>query len=498
MSTIRNNIAANYIGTVWISIISILFVPIYLKVLGVEAFGLIGFFLAFRASLTILDLGLSTYSTREVARRVSIGWKKTKSLGSYVKTIELVYWAIALFLSFIFLIFALFFSEGWFKLDVLEPGVIKKSLYIFALTLGINWPVSFYRGVLRGLEKQIEYNYVSVFNSTFRGALSVFVIIFISPSVVAFLFAQLISSFVETILLRNMVWSSICKMPIYKASLVKFNIKELRTTWQALISVSILSILGILITQADKLILGLQLPLKQLGYYTVAATVAVSTSRLVDSIIVAIFPKFSSSYVQGKHEVMERIYKVSSDAVIFIFLPVLVSSIFFSRELLFFWTHSTSTAIVAGEVLSILIAAQLFTKLNQISSNFQFAAGNLKFLVRINILAFILYLPSLLIAISIFGAKGAAFSWLIVNFVINIYLSCKVRKTLSFSFASMQRFLKITLALIFVVLPCAFLKLINATLAIQLFSLVAIIALYYGFLFKKMWKNLSLGSSGDL
>jgi len=495
MSTIRNNITANYLGTIWISLISILLVPIYLKVLGPEAFGLVGFFLAFKASLAILDLGLSTYSTREVARRASIGWKKTKSLGSYVRTIEIVYWAVALFLCFLLGFFALFFSEGWFKLDALEPSIIKKSQYIFALTLGINWPVSFYRGVLRGLDKQIEYNYVSAIASTVRGVSSVLVIIFISPSVVAFLFAQLVSSLLETILLHYMVWSSIRKMPIYRPNHFEFKIKELRTTWRALVSVSIISILGILITQADKLMLGLQLPLRQLGYYTVAATVAVSTSRLVDSIIVAIFPTFSSSFIQGKHEVMERIYKVSSDAVIFIYLPVLVSSVFFSRELLFFWTHSTSTAIMAGEVLSMLIAAQLFTKLNQILSNFQFAVGNLKFLIRINILAFILYLPTLLIAIRIFGTKGAALSWLIVNCALNIYLNFSIYKVSSDGSNNKQRFLKITAALIFIVLPCTVLKLLNLSSVVEVCSLVVMTAIYYSFLFKKIWKSPSLNFS---
>jgi O-antigen/teichoic acid export membrane protein len=290
MKALRNNVIANYLGTAWISLFSILLIPFYLKVLGPEAYGLVGFFLAFRASLTILDFGLSTYSTREVARRYSLQ-TKAKSLGSYVRTIELVYWVIGLLLSFTLVLVALFFPSGWLKLDQLLPSVVQNSQLIFALTMGISWPVSYYRGILRGLEKQVEYNYVAVFASTFRGIATALVLLFISPTVVAFFSIQLVSYLVETFLMRKTVWRILHQMKKYDISYKKFRLKELTIAWRAIAGISLMSILGILITQADKLIISRQMSLEQLGYYTIAVTLAASTSRLVDSIIIAIFPK---------------------------------------------------------------------------------------------------------------------------------------------------------------------------------------------------------------
>lgn len=492
MSLLRNNVIANYFGAAWISLFSLLLIPFYLKVLGPEAYGLVGFFLAFRASLTILDLGLSSYSSREVARRSSMQ-QRVKTLGPFIRTIELVYWIIGLLLSLILVLIALFFPGGWLKLDQLLPDVVQTSQLIFALTLGISWPISYYRGILRGLEKQVEYNYVAGFASTFRGISTVLVLLFISPTVVAFFSAQMGSSLVETFLMRNTVWRSLKKMKKYDISYEKFRLKELKIAWRTIAGISLVSVLSTLITQADKIIISKQLSLQELGYYTIAVTLAASTSRLVDSIIIAIFPKFAAGHIKSEHKHTMKIYETSSEFVILIYLPVLVCSIFFSEQLLFMWTNSESAAIKAGEVLAILIAAQLFIKLAHISSNFQFAAGKIKLLIWINTFTFIIYLPILLITIEKFEIMGAAISWLLVNFVFCIYLRLSIQE-INFKNKAIfsQWFLKIFKMFIPAIFLSAGLKALDFLPVINLLILLTVSVIYYIFLGKKIWLTLSV------
>jgi O-antigen/teichoic acid export membrane protein len=490
MNVLRNNIVANYLGTAWISLFSLLLIPFYLKLLGPEAYGLVGFFLAFRASLAILDFGLSGYSTREVARRSSMK-ERVRFLGSYIRTIELVYWTIGLLLTLTLVLVAFLFPGAWLKFNLLSLKDVQISQIIFALTLGVSWPVSYYRGILRGLERQVEYNYVAVIASTFRGISTALALLFISPTVVTFFSVQMVSSILETLLMRNIVWRSIHKMKTYEVYYEKFKLKELIIAWREIVGISVISILGICITQADKLIISRQLPLEQLGYYTIAVTLAVSTSRLVDSIIVAIFPKFAASHIKKEHNVMMKIHEMSSEFVVLIYLPVFVCSMFFSEQLLFMWTDSDLAAIKTGEVLAILIAAQLFTKLSNISLNFQFAAGKIKLLIWVNILTFIIYLPILLILVESFGTKGAAISWLIINFIVCISLGLSIReKFISFTMYS-KWFLKILRVLVPVVLFFVGLKTLNFSPNINLFILIAVLAIYYVLLGKKIWLALS-------
>jgi O-antigen/teichoic acid export membrane protein len=489
MNSLRSNIVANYLGTAWISFFSLLLIPFYLKVLGPESYGLVGFFLAFRASLTILDFGLSSYSTREVARRRASISAKSK-LGSYVRTIEFFYWSIGIFLFLIFGLAAFFFPAGWFKLNKLLPNVIQASQLIFAITLGISWPISFYRGILRGLERQIEYNCVAAFASTFRGITSLLVLLFISPTVIAFFLVQMVSSLVEMLLMRQMVWRSMHKLGIYQIS-AQFRLKELITAWHGIVGISAVSILGVLIAQADKLIISRQFTLEELGYYTIAVTLAVSTSRLVNSIIVAIFPKFAASHTRNKHETMEKIYEKSFEFVILIYLPVIVCSIFFSEQLLFMWTKSELASIRAGDVLGLLIVAQLFAQLFNISSNFQFASGKIRLLIWTNVITFLIYLPILFFTIENFGARGGAISWLLLNFLVCIFLCFSIRMKAVHKIMSAQWLFKIFLILMPIVLLSFVLKSLNLLPFTNLIILLATFFVYYTFLAKKMWSVLS-------
>ena len=68
MNRIKLNILANFGGQGWAALAQLAFVPLYLKFLGIEAYGLIGFYMMLQGILQILDVGLSMTINRELAR----------------------------------------------------------------------------------------------------------------------------------------------------------------------------------------------------------------------------------------------------------------------------------------------------------------------------------------------------------------------------------------------------------------------------------------------
>ena len=68
MTRLQLNLVANFAGQGWTAIMVLAFVPLYLKFLGIEAYGLIGFYAMLQAAFQILDLGLSQTINREMAR----------------------------------------------------------------------------------------------------------------------------------------------------------------------------------------------------------------------------------------------------------------------------------------------------------------------------------------------------------------------------------------------------------------------------------------------
>ena len=68
MNLVRRHITANLVGQGWIALMGLVFVPFYLKFIGAEGYGLVGFFIVLSTSLSILDAGLSAAAVREVAK----------------------------------------------------------------------------------------------------------------------------------------------------------------------------------------------------------------------------------------------------------------------------------------------------------------------------------------------------------------------------------------------------------------------------------------------
>ena len=56
MPTARINLIANYTGRIANGVCSVLFIPLYEKELGIEAFGLVGFYASLIGVLAIFDL----------------------------------------------------------------------------------------------------------------------------------------------------------------------------------------------------------------------------------------------------------------------------------------------------------------------------------------------------------------------------------------------------------------------------------------------------------
>ena len=65
---LRRNIVASYAGQGYVTLLSIAALPFYLRALGAEAYGLVGFFSMLQAWFMLLDIGLTPTLSRETAR----------------------------------------------------------------------------------------------------------------------------------------------------------------------------------------------------------------------------------------------------------------------------------------------------------------------------------------------------------------------------------------------------------------------------------------------
>ena len=91
--SLSRNLLAGLFNSIWSALLGLAVVPFYLKYLGIEAYGLIGFFATLQALLQLLDMGMAPTINREVARCSATG--NLPEAGKLLHTLAVVYWCIA-------------------------------------------------------------------------------------------------------------------------------------------------------------------------------------------------------------------------------------------------------------------------------------------------------------------------------------------------------------------------------------------------------------------
>lgn len=76
----KKNILANFIGRFWGVLSNFLFVPLYIKILGLESYSIISFTLVLNGIMAMMDASLTATLSREFASRHNSENEKYKSI----------------------------------------------------------------------------------------------------------------------------------------------------------------------------------------------------------------------------------------------------------------------------------------------------------------------------------------------------------------------------------------------------------------------------------
>ncbi len=403
-SAVKTNIAANFIGRIWASLMTLLFVPLYIQFLGVEAYGLVGFYASLKAVSSIFDFGLSTTLNREVARHTG-SLEGQCFVSDTIRSLEVVYWLTAMVIFVFVGMGSPLIAGKWIKASSFSPEMLTWVVVIMGGVLALQFPFALYMGGLRGLQKHVHLNGIHVFAGTLRSVGTVIVLWKISPTIHTFFLCQALVALVETVLTMACFWR-LWPGRFLKAS---FRLENLRSIWKFAAGITMIGVTGIALSQMDRLILIKTIPLETFGLYSIALAAATGIqSVIVYPISNAVFPRFSQLITDGGGRRLAAFYHKSSQLVSLLILPAGVTIIVFSREILELWIRNQEIANGAGTMLSILMAAYAINSIGIIPQMMQLASGWTKLTATYNALAVIALVPAVAWASSSYGARGAA------------------------------------------------------------------------------------------
>jgi O-antigen/teichoic acid export membrane protein len=411
MSLLKRNIIANFAGQGWAALMALAFVPIYIKFLGIEAYGLIGFFAMLQASFQILDLGLSQTMNREMAR-YSVSPDKASEMRDFVRTFEFGYWAIGIAIGAAVLVASPLIAEHWIKAGTIPVSTVKRTVTIMGFVTAFQWPLSFYEGGLMGLQRQVLLNGLKITMSTLSGGGAVLILLLVSPTITSFFTWQIIVSAVHVVLYTVFLWRSL--PPSDRGP--RFNMQTVRNVRRFAAGMSGIAVSAIILTQLDKVILSKVLSLEMFGYYTLAGVVSSAVPvMLTGPIFNAIFPRFTALASMQDEPSLKILYHQGSQLMAVLVLPVAFVLSFFSFDILLLWTGNNITAGIASPIVSVLVIGMALNALMTLPYALQIAHGWTSIGLFITTFLIITLVPVIYFLAMRYGAVGAASAWVVLN-----------------------------------------------------------------------------------
>lgn len=406
--SIKKNIIANYLGAGVSALAPLLALPFYLSSLGPKQFGLIAFIVMLQALLSLVDAGMSQALVREFAVRVNNTDAGRYRASALLFGFERIYWAFAIVAGSITAALANTIALNWINLDSLPLSLGRDAIYGAAVIFACQFPGSIYRSVLVGAQAQVQLNAIAISCALLRHGGGILVVL-VWPELYAYLIWQVVIALLETAARGRFAWKAL-GLPRNQAVWVS---GELRPILANVAGMSGAVWLGALTTQMDKIVLSRMASIEQLGYYSIASTIALGALQLIYPLVQAVLPRA----IQLKQDpgALRRLYirllALISLAAVAGGLIFVVAGEWFLKA----WLGSSMLSTAIQPILAVLLFGTALNAFYNIGYMNWIVHERIRRVFQVNAISLLLSLVLLPILVESYGSIGAAFGWLAMN-----------------------------------------------------------------------------------
>lgn len=412
--SLRRNIVANYFSQAYVAGVGILTVPFYVRHMGTEAYGLIGFYTMLQAWFQLLDAGLSTTLARE-SSRYNAGASDASTLNRLRRVLERIFLAIGIIGSLVFFVFAETITHKWLQVGDLSPREVINSVQLMGIVIACRWVSCLYRGVISGFEQQVWLGSFNVGVATARFLLCLPVVIFVDASPTTYFTYQVAVSLLEAL---GLYWQANRLLPHGSSASVP-SVGSLRAPLKFASGVALTSIVWVLVTQVDKLLLSKLLPLSAFGEFSLVVLLSGGINLLAAPIGAALLPRLTNTVAAADEKSTRDLYARYTQMTCLAMFPAAFTLYACAMPVLFAWTDNGAVARSASTVLGLYSLGNAIMGVTAFAYYIQYAKGNIRLHFIGNAVFATIYLPTVFWVAQEHGATGAAAAWLVMN---TIYL----------------------------------------------------------------------------
>jgi O-antigen/teichoic acid export membrane protein len=346
--------------------------------------------------------------SREVARCTAIG--DPDEARHLLGSLEVVYWVAAVVIGLAVLGAANWLGLHWLQSKDLAPQSVIHAVMIMGLVILVRWPVGLYASALMGAQRMATVSAISILVVTTGSVACVLLLAFLSPTINTFLLCQLGIGCIHVAVLRTAVW-----LALGGRHRAQFRIADILRIWRFSAGLGAVAVSGIVIMQADKIVLRKIAPLDVYGRYALATLLASGIYLMVTPVFNVLYPRFTALVAVNETDRLLELYRLSSRLLATLLFPVGFALALYAEPLIRLWTHSPDTAALTAPIASLLVAGSTLHGILFMPYALQLAHGSVRLALSINLMLLALYLP-VLIALTISrGAFGAALAWFLLH-----------------------------------------------------------------------------------
>ncbi len=421
ISRLGVNIAANAVNRAWAFVSAIAFIPLYVQLLGTEAYGLVGFYSTLSALLTIADLGFSATLNRHMARlrasEASMLYRR-----DVLVSFEAIYAPITVLIAIVIWHFSGTVAIGWLDVAKISPIEVKEAIQLMGFAISAQLLSGLYHGGLMGLERQTLANGIQIAGSIVRHGGGILALVLISPTIKVFAIWQVISSLCILVVARSALWRMQRPNNFQRGPMFTWQpFKESLSFSSGMASMAVLSVI---LTQIDKIVVSKLLPLEQLGVYTIASAYAMVPMMLATPVSSAVTPRITGLIAVNNPEGVAEIFHRGAQIISFIILPVAAILLAFPDRVFGLWLGENASFDSLVPLGCLLLLGQLIQAISLMPYCLTLGHGAVGINVRFGVASVILVVPLSAILISSYGLQGGGVAWFLMN-ILTIPLYCR-------------------------------------------------------------------------
>lgn len=403
--SVDRNLAAGFLANAWTALVQIAFIPVYVRLLGVEAYGLIGVYAVLQSALVVLDLGFAPTLNREAAR----AGPNAQALRPLLRSVEVVLAVVAAAVLAAALAVAPALARDWLQPQGVTIASAVSALELMGALIAVRLFIGAHRAVVAGSQRLVWLNGVGALFATLRGA-GVIPVLWARPSIEAFFAWQLAVTVIEAVVTARFAWGL-----LGGTTLATFSTAALRGVAGFSIGLAVATLVSLAMSQADKVFLSAMAPLAEFGYYALASAVASALLLVVAPVGSVAYPRLNQLATGERAPLVAAFHDFASRMTVAVAPAALVLALF-AEPLLLLWTADPATR-AAAVPLALLALGAMLNAFAYMPYAITLAHGRARRVAFANAGLLALFLPALYLGIRAHGAVAAAAGWLLVNAV---------------------------------------------------------------------------------